>query len=95
MNNSFPARFYSLIQKNLLNSGISTVTAAIFSPPQIPNSLTNLVAEQALSFEIVDELRGSGARGNFPGEGWEAYAVRPFIKSTTIVLGKDKYEKNE
>ena len=78
------------IPKNLLNSGISTVTAAIFSPPQIPNSLTNLVAGKALSFEIVDELRGSDARGNFPGGGWENYTVRPFIKSTTIFLGKDK-----
>ena len=79
-----------LIPKNLLNPGRTTVTPAIFSPPNISNSETNLLVEHALSFEIVDELRGSGARGNYPGEGWEAYAVRPFIKSTTTFLGKGK-----
>ena len=78
------------IPKNLLNSGITTVSPAIFSPPQISNTQTNLLAEKALSFEIVDELRGSDARGNYPGGAWEIYTVRPFIKSTTIVLGKDK-----
>ena len=88
----YRAIFY--IPKNLLNTGVFNITANIFSPPNIPNSQINLLAEHALSFEIVDELRGSDARGNFPGGGWEAYTVRPFINSRTIFLGKGKLEKN-
>ena len=54
------------IPKNLLNPGRTTLTPAIFSPPSISNSQTNLLVEHALSFEIVDELRGLDAKGNYP-----------------------------
>ena len=85
---NYRATFY--IPKNLLNLGVFSVTPNIFSPPNIPNSQINLVAEYALSFEIIDELKGLGASGNFPGQGWDAYTIRPFIKSKTIALGKNE-----
>ena len=75
-----------LIPKNLLNSGKITVSPAIFCPPSISNSQTNLLVEHALSFEIVDELRGLGARGYYPYD-WGHYAVRPFIKCETTFQG--------
>jgi hypothetical protein len=75
-----------LIPKNLLNPGRTTLTPAIFSPPSISNSLTNLLVEHALSFEIVDELRGLSAKGNYPYD-WGHHAVRPFIKCETTFQG--------
>jgi lipopolysaccharide transport system ATP-binding protein len=77
------------IPKNLLNPGRTTVTPAIFIPPNISNSQTNLLVEHALSFEIVDELRGLGAKGNYPYD-WGSYAVRPFIKCETTFQGNGK-----
>ena len=77
------------IPKNLLNPGRTTITTAIYSPPNISNSQTNLLVEHALSFEIVDELRGLGAKGNYPYD-WGSYAVRPFVKCKTTFQGNGK-----